>query len=79
MCEICDDQMRNDTMGEQSWPFGQVAIYRRWFRGGATIHGWTWFGFATEADMQAFLAAWPNPEGDGSKQAPADGGSDGRR
>lgn len=61
-------QWLHDTMGEQSWPFGQVAIYRRWFCGGATIHGWTWFGFATEADMQAFLAAWPNPEGDGSKQ-----------
>lgn len=61
-------QWLHDNFGDQSWPFGKEPRTGRWFRGGATIHGWTWFGFATEADMQAFLAAWPNPEGDGSKQ-----------
>lgn len=35
----------------------------RWQRGGATIHGWTWFGFSTEAEMLAFVARWPTPEG----------------
>ena len=30
----------------------------KWQRGGATIHGWTWMGFETEAMMNEFLAAW---------------------
>lgn len=33
----------------------------QWQRGGATIHGWTWFGFATEAQMREFVEAWPDP------------------
>lgn len=58
----------HDKMGEPSRPFGDEPKYGRWWRGGATVHGWTWFGFATEADMQTFLAAWPNPEESGPKQ-----------
>jgi hypothetical protein len=50
-----------DELGEQSSPIhGQTG---RWHRGNATIYGWTWFGFATEADMQLFQATWPTPPG----------------
>ena len=28
----------------------------RWQRGNATIHGWTWFGFADREAMDAFVA-----------------------
>src|SRR5579872_1182059 len=34
-----------------------------WQRGSATVYGWTWFGFADEADLIAFLEAWPTPAG----------------
>lgn len=34
----------------------------RWYRGNATVHGWTWYGFDTEEAMNEFVAAWPNPE-----------------
>lgn len=30
----------------------------RWLRGLATVHGFTWFGFSTEAEMTQFQAAW---------------------
>ena len=49
-----------DQLGDQSSPIHDRT--GRWHRGGATINGWTWFGFATEADMNLFLAAWPTPE-----------------
>lgn len=29
-----------------------------WQRGGATVFGWTWIGFATEAQLQQFLTRW---------------------
>lgn len=51
----------NDTFGQQAAP-----IHERpgaWYRGSATIHGWTWFGFSTEADMVRFQERWPTPEG----------------
>jgi hypothetical protein len=32
-----------------------------WQRGNATIHGWTWMGFATDAQMREFESAWPSP------------------
>lgn len=32
-----------------------------WRRGNAIISGWTWFGFATEQQMDQFLARWPQP------------------
>lgn len=35
----------------------------RWHRGSATINGWTWMGFATEAEMNRFVNHWPIPEG----------------
>ena len=33
----------------------------RWHRGGATVFGWTWFGFASYEMMQRFLERWPEP------------------
>jgi hypothetical protein len=50
-----------DQFGDESSPFGDEPIYRRWRRGNATVFGWGWFGFATEADMKAFEEAWPAP------------------
>ena len=38
-----------------------------WHSGGATIHGWTWMGFATEEMMDKFLQRW----GDGIENADA--------
>lgn len=32
-----------------------------WRCGSATCFGWTWYGFATEDQMAAFIAAWPTP------------------
>lgn len=48
-----------ETFGEQASP-----IHDRvgaWQQGGATIYGWTWFGFSTEADMHKFIERWPSP------------------
>lgn len=33
-----------------------------WHRGGATVHGWTWFGFDSEERMNLFCKAWPTPD-----------------
>lgn len=44
--------------GPEAWPIHGHA--GRWHRGGATINGFTWLGFATEEMMRAFEAAWPN-------------------
>lgn len=30
-----------------------------WHRGGAPIHGWTWFGFSSRGAMELFEARWP--------------------
>lgn len=51
-----------DTMGDEAWPFDDDPRAGRWLRGNVTLHGWTWIGFATEADMSAFLERWPSPE-----------------
>jgi len=51
----------HDEFGGQSWPLhGRPA---RWLRGSATVHGWTWYGFADQAGMGRFVAHWPAPEG----------------
>jgi hypothetical protein len=58
-----DDRMRRimdwcrEIFGEESSPIHGRA--GRWHRGGATIDGWTWFGFATAADMAMFQESWP--------------------
>jgi hypothetical protein len=37
----------------------------QWQFGNATVHGWTWLGFATEEQMQEFVAAWPGKTTEG--------------
>lgn len=47
-----------EQFGDEAWP-----IHDRpgnWNRGGATIHGWVWYGFHTEAMMQQFMAEFPD-------------------
>ena len=54
-----------DHFGEEAWPLHDRP--GRWVRGSVTIHGYTWFGFASEDDMNAFLAAWPDPKAEPKK------------
>jgi hypothetical protein len=50
-----------EQFGQQSFPLhGRPG---RWMQGCATVHGWTWFGFAEKTDMDRFIARWPAPEG----------------
>lgn len=50
-----------ERFGPEAWPLhGRPG---RWHRGGATINGWTWFGFDTEEALAEFEAAWPAPDG----------------
>ncbi len=53
----------HDRFGKESWPFSDVKRPGAWHFGGATINGWTWIGFDSEAKMLEFLAVWPAPEG----------------
>ena len=49
-----------ERWGDQAWwPSGRKGS---WQRGGATVDGWTWWGFDTENKMSEFVAAWPSPE-----------------
>ena len=54
-------QWCRDTFGDECWPIHDQP--GTWQRGSATIHGWTWYGFATETQMIAFVERWPTPEG----------------
>lgn len=59
-----DREMRiwcRDHFGPEAWPLHEKP--GRWHFGGATVDGWTWVGFDTEAAMCEFLSAWPTPEG----------------
>jgi hypothetical protein len=50
-----------ENVGEQASPIhGRSGA---WYRGSATIDGWTWMGFTNEADMLRFIERWPAPEG----------------
>lgn len=54
--EWCSEQF-----GDEAWPIhGRPGL---WHRGGGTVNGWTWIGFATQEMMDRFEAAWPAPEG----------------
>lgn len=54
------NQWCRDRFGPEAWPnHGEPG---QWHKGGATIHGWTWFGFATEEQMKQFVEAWPPPD-----------------
>jgi len=65
MLEWCGEQF-----GPESWP-----IHDRpgaWYRAGATVHGHTDMGFATEEMMERFIAKfpdriWPDPEAERTK------------
>jgi len=54
-------------LGEQASPLHDRP--GKWYRGGATINGWTWMGFTSEADMNRFLERWPAPAGIAPGQA----------
>lgn len=59
----------NANLGEESWPIhGHPGV---WHRGGATVDGWTWYGFATEDLMRRFLAQFPQPPMPGETTEPA--------
>lgn len=47
------------NIGPESSPIHEMQ--GEWHRGGATVDGWTWYGFATEYIMNRFLSAWPQP------------------
>ncbi|MGJ4893732.1 hypothetical protein ACQR2B_06830 [Bradyrhizobium oligotrophicum] len=70
----CDEIREHNIIHWCHDAFGQAAspIHGRtgdWQRGCATVHGWTWFGFSSEALMRQFLGAWPQPDSIG--EAPA--------
>lgn len=48
-----------ERYGPEGWPIHDRP--GRWYVGSATIHGWTWMGFDTEAAMNEFAAAFPAP------------------
>lgn len=57
-----DDRMRvimdwaRERFGDEAWPIhGKPGT---WHRGGATVYGWTWFGFDTEERMREFQIKW---------------------
>jgi hypothetical protein len=52
-----------ENFGPEAWPIhGKPG---KWYRGGATVNGWTRMGFETEAMMNKFCETWPAPEGVG--------------
>lgn len=52
-----------ENIGEQASPIHDKP--GRWHRGGTTVNGWTFVGFAYKEDMEKFEAHWPAPEGVG--------------
>ena len=61
-----DTDRRHDLMewcreqfGPEAWPIH--GLPGQWHSGGATVDGWTWMGFATEARMRQFMERWPAP------------------
>lgn len=49
--------------GQEAWPIHGKA--GNWHRGGATVYGWTWFGFAASEMLERFNARWddtPRPD-----------------
>lgn len=51
-------QWCQSEFGQEAWPLH--GIEGQWHVGGATIHGWTWIGFATEEMMTRFSERWQN-------------------
>lgn len=50
-----------EHLGAESWPFSDNPRPGRWHSGGATVSGWQWWGFDTEATMLEFAEAFPSP------------------
>jgi len=46
------------NFGKESWPIHEKL--GDWYRGGATVNGWTWFGFKTKEMMEKFIKDWSN-------------------
>lgn len=46
-----------ERFGRQASPIHEID--GDWQTGGATIHGWTWYGFKTAEMLQEFMDAWP--------------------
>lgn len=70
MAEWC-----RERWGEEAFPFGNNPRPGEWRIGNATVFGWTWWGFATEGQMQAFAEAWPEPALRVASPKPDDAGS----
>jgi hypothetical protein len=49
-----------EQFGEEAWPLH--GRWGRWYRGGATVYGWTHFGFSSRSMMEAAELAWPPPD-----------------
>jgi protein gp37 len=52
------NQWLTDRFGREASPIHNIP--GRWHRGGATINGHTWIGFATEEMLATFEEHWPN-------------------
>jgi hypothetical protein len=50
-----------NNIGEQASPIHDKPGL--WHRGGATVNGWTFMGFASQEDMNRFVERWPAPVG----------------
>jgi hypothetical protein len=48
------------NLGPQAFMLGDPATDGNWQFGGATICGSTWLGFKTNAQMESFIAAFPD-------------------
>jgi hypothetical protein len=53
-------QWCEERFGLPAQPFGSTPRPGRWREGNATVMGWSWWGFDTEAAMNDALAAWPH-------------------
>jgi len=51
----------HENIGEQASPIHDR--HGRWYRGSATVDGWTFMGFVSKEEMEKFIARWPAPEG----------------
>ena len=49
-----------EQFGPESWPIHDKPA--DWYRGSATVYGWTWYGFATEEMLNLFLERFPQEQ-----------------
>ena len=62
---VSDDRWREmmvwcqDQFGPEAHPIHGMP--GTWKVGGATVFGWTWFGFDTPEKLDQFIAKWPAP------------------